>query len=212
MSIFSFNKRTGKVSTIKTSTNDTTVSFWLHKVIKKDVWQTIRDNITLLNSLKKSIDHIFVTDCIILGTGVRRFYSKLVNRLSYRGKSASSTLRCQTCLHFKCSCPASMETKGRRTNITGSFFAGYDKGGVSCTSDFRGRDVDGTDSSIPPCWVASCTCATFSDRKGARWLSPQLLPVSISGKTVFSSAAWLWNVRAVTYTEDSSAIKFSRRL
>ena len=136
-----------------------------------------------------------------------RFNSKLDNRLSYRGESASSTLRCQTCLLFKCSCPASMESKVRLTNIAGSFFAGYVKGevlpyfGLSRTRCWwKGRRHWSMFSRY-------CICTTFRDRKGARWLTPQLLP---SASPVKRRLVQLHGTKSMRYyvTNDSSTIKF----
>ena len=47
-----------------------------------------------------------------------------------------------------------MESKVGFLNIAASFLAGYVKGEVSHTSDFRGCDVDGTDAAIGQCLVA----------------------------------------------------------
>ena len=49
----------------------------------------------------------------------------------------------------------------------------------SHTFDFLVHDSVLTDPAIGPCFV---TIATFRDRKGARWLTPQLLPSAPSVK------------------------------
>ena len=52
-----------------------------------------------------------------------------------------------------------------------------------------------------------CTCATFRDRKGARWLTPQLLP---SAPPVKQRLVQLQGTKNVRYdiTNESSTIKF----
>ena len=100
-----------------------------------------------------------------------------------------------------------METKGRLSNIAGSFFAGYDNGEVLPYFGLpRTR-----------CWWKGrchwsmlsryCTCATFRDRKGARWLTPQLLP---SASPVKQRLVQLHRMKSTRYdvTNDSSRIKF----
>ena len=129
------------------------------------------DNITLLNLFKKInlffFYSIFVMDCRILRIGLSVYISKWRTGCLSE-ESASSTSRCERA--------SSPEARAR----TGS---------SSCCSDHVEAELLSCFGLSAPWRCCSglrhwsmfcryCTCATFRDRKRARWLTPQLLPAA----------------------------------